>query len=47
MESNEQNKPTNRDRGIDTWNRLTTVRGEGEGVLDERRGRDQPKNIYT
>ena len=32
-ESNEQNKldEQNRNRGVDTWNRLTAVRGEGEG----------------
>ena len=33
MESNEQNKinKQNRIKDIETWNRLTAVRGEGEG----------------
>ena len=30
---------------MDTGNRLTAVRGEERG-LDERRGNDQPQNIY-
>ena len=40
--TNDQNKS----RGMETRNKLTAVRGEWEGGLDERRWRDQPQNIY-
>ena len=31
---------------METGNRLTADRGKGDGVMLERRGRDQSKNMY-
>ena len=30
---------------METWNRLTVARGDGEGDNGGRRGRDQSKNM--
>lgn len=46
MRSNRTKHTDNRTRDVETWHRLADVRGEVGGRTDERRCREEPKDMH-